>query len=66
LSGSESKPENSEFNCIWECGICVSVCAENAISHGSDLFVIDKAACSNCLVCVRTCPAGVIQGDLFA
>jgi Fe-S-cluster-containing hydrogenase component 2 len=66
LSDSKSKPRNLEFTCIWKCGICISVCAENAISDGSDLFTVNEVRCSGCLACVRACPAGVIEEDLFA
>ncbi len=66
MSNSESKPDNFVFRCIWKCGVCVSVCAENAISHGSEIFNIDRVVCSRCLVCVRICPAGIIEEDLFA
>ncbi len=66
MSSSESKPDRSGFRCIWKCGICVSVCPENAISHGSEIFAIDETVCSKCLSCVRTCPAGVIEEDLVA
>jgi Fe-S-cluster-containing hydrogenase component 2 len=66
LSSSESKPDRCGFACPWRCGVCLSVCAENAISHRLEIFVIDRTTCSECRLCLRACPAGVIQEDLFA
>jgi Pyruvate/2-oxoacid:ferredoxin oxidoreductase delta subunit len=62
----ESRPENIRFACLWQCGICIAVCGDSAISHSSDGFEIDLTACSGCMVCVKTCPAGIIGEDLFA
>jgi Fe-S-cluster-containing hydrogenase component 2 len=64
----ESKPRSEEcrFTCAWQCGICIAVCRHNAISHGSDMFRIDRSVCSECKLCVGTCPAGIIGEDLFA
>ena len=66
MPGSESKAHKSEFKCVWGCGICVAVCRENAVSHASEIFIIDRIACSECLLCVKMCPAGIIEEDLFA
>jgi ferredoxin len=66
LPDSKSKPESPGFICIWKCGVCTAVCGESAILHGSEIFEIDVDACSRCLLCVRTCPAGIIEEDLFA
>lgn len=42
-------------DCI-SCGACADGCPVNAISEGSDKYVIDAATCIDCGACADTCP----------
>lgn len=43
------------------CGACASICPEEAIIEGDELYKIDSAKCSDCGECVDTCPVGAIS-----
>lgn len=43
-----------------KCGSCASVCPQEAISEGSDQYVIDADKCVDCGVCVDECPVEAI------
>lgn len=53
------------------CGACESVCPSGGISKGPDIFVIDTAACTECVgfyhtqQCARVCPvdASLVDTD---
>lgn len=47
------------LNCD-ECGTCVSVCPENALSLGESLAV-DEQKCTSCCRCVDVCPFGALS-----
>jgi len=48
------------------CGACESECPVNAISAGDDIYVIDAAACTECVghadepACAAVCPGECI------
>ncbi len=51
------------------CGACESECPVNAISAGSEIYVIDAASCTECEgyadspLCTAVCPAEcIVQG----
>ncbi len=46
-------------DCV-SCGACASECPVNAISEGSDTYVIDADTCTDCGNCVDVCPAEAI------
>lgn len=46
--------------CI-SCGSCEDSCPVEAISEGSDIYVIDADLCIDCGACVDTCPTGAIE-----
>jgi len=46
-------------DCI-ECGSCVEVCPEDAISEGEGKFVIDQEKCIECASCLDECPTEAI------
>lgn len=49
--------------CVHGClgnGDCVAVCPEGAIHMEQGIAVIDRALCTGCGLCERTCPNGVI------
>ncbi|MDI9485515.1 MAG: 4Fe-4S binding protein [Bacillota bacterium] len=46
--------------CI-SCGICAPECAVEAISEGTDHYVIDADACIDCGACADACPQGAIS-----
>lgn len=51
--------------CAWKCGVCRAVCAEDAVSYLPEDISIDMSACSKCLACVTSCPAGMIGEEEF-
>ncbi len=54
--------------CI-NCGACESECPNNAISEGSDIYVIDPALCTECVgfydveQCAEVCPVDCCVPD---
>jgi ferredoxin len=44
-------------DCI-NCGACQSECPVEAISEGSDKYVIDPSKCTECGACADVCPVG--------
>ncbi len=42
------------------CGVCVEDCPTEAISEGSEIYVIDSALCDDCGDCVEECPVECI------
>ena len=46
--------------CI-SCGACADECPVNAISEGSDTYVIDPDTCIDCGACAGSCPTEAIQ-----
>lgn len=51
--------------CSWRCGVCQAVCAEGAVKRLVEGVSIDRSACSKCLACVVSCPAGTIGEEEF-
>ena len=47
-------------DCI-ACGACVPECPVEAISEGSDIYVIDPELCTDCASCVEVCPVSAIR-----
>ena len=45
--------------CI-SCGSCVDSCPVEAISEGTDIYVIDADACIDCCACESTFPTSAI------
>ena len=45
------------------CAACSDSCPVEAISEGSDKYVIDQDACTDCAACVDTCPVDAIKCD---
>lgn len=48
--------------CI-SCGACAGECPVEAISEGSDKYVIDSNACIDCGSCAEACPVDVPQPE---
>ena len=46
--------------CI-SCGACAAQCPVEAISEGSDKYVIDADTCIDCGACVDVCPVSAIS-----
>jgi len=42
------------------CGACVDECPNEAISEGTDIYVIDPELCDDCGTCVEACPSEAI------
>ena len=51
--------------CPWRCGVCRAVCAEDAVRHLPEGVSIDRSACSKCMACTISCPAGLIGEEGF-
>ena len=47
-------------DCI-KCGACAGECPVEAISEGTDTYVIDADTCIDCGTCADTCPVGAIS-----
>jgi ferredoxin len=43
------------------CGTCEPECPAEAISQGSDKYVIDAAKCTDCGSCCEVCPVECIK-----
>ncbi len=59
----ESKSPKAELShdpgeCI-DCGVCIDICPEGAISTKNRYF-IDRERCTLCWKCVETCPSGAL------
>ena len=49
--------------CI-SCGACAEECPVEAISEGSETYVIDPATCIACGSCAATCPNdAIVEGE---
>lgn len=42
------------------CGICMDECADDAISEGDPIYVIDPEKCTDCGSCQEVCPNDAI------
>lgn len=42
------------------CGACEDSCPVEAISEGTDKYVIDADTCTDCGACEDSCPVGAI------
>lgn len=49
-------------SCI-NCGVCVKVCRENALTATKDDIAIDKEKCNHCGRCVKSCPTDAWKGE---
>ena len=49
------------ISCKWMCGVCSAVCREDALACGAASVRVDPLRCTGCLVCVRLCPAGILE-----
>jgi len=45
------------------CGICVSVCPENAIEMFANYLEIDRNQCTICRKCVKICPVKALSDE---
>lgn len=43
-----------------ECGTCISICRENALTL-TDSLLVDEDACISCGKCVTICPFGALS-----
>lgn len=48
--------------CI-SCGACAAQCPVEAISEGSDKYVINADTCIDCGACVDVCPVSAISPE---
>lgn len=49
-------------SCI-NCGVCVKVCRENALTVTEDGIAIDREKCNHCGRCVKSCPTDAWKGE---
>ena len=43
------------------CGLCVTICPDNAVSMGRGAAVIDQSRCSHCGECKEQCPEDAVR-----
>lgn len=43
------------------CGTCAGACPVNAISEGSEHYIIDPETCISCGTCAGECPVNAIS-----
>jgi anaerobic sulfite reductase subunit C len=60
LIGARS-PKVTDKPCS-QCGACVELCREEAISLTGQVPVVDPAKCLSCGQCIAVCPTGSLQG----
>lgn len=65
MSASESSEKTLLVECDWECGVCSAVCKQHAVSYGEGHVRISSRLCSRCMVCVKVCPAGLLEEHAF-
>jgi Pyruvate/2-oxoacid:ferredoxin oxidoreductase delta subunit len=65
LSDEIPAGDNPTAACLWQCGVCSAVCADRAIAYRPGGLVVDRSRCSGCLICVRVCPAGILEEKTF-
>jgi anaerobic sulfite reductase subunit C len=54
------RPEVSDESCT-ECGACVEICKENAISVQDAVPLVDDSKCLSCGQCIQACPTGTLR-----
>jgi ferredoxin len=45
------------------CGTCAASCPVNAISEGSEHYIIDPETCISCGTCAGDCPVSAISEE---
>lgn len=63
--GETARSESVCVSCEWMCGVCSAVCREDAIACEGGGVRVDPERCIRCLVCVRLCPAGILEDRTF-
>lgn len=48
------------YNCKYEDGFCVDMCAPNAFSYSGNTLTISQDECVGCTACCAMCPAQAI------
>jgi len=66
IRGEFPAPGHYRITLCNQCGACIEVCPEHAISRQGDAVKIDPDKCTYCQTCVSECPSGAIftHGDL--
>jgi len=60
IHGQFPVPGKFSVDVCTQCGVCASVCPENAIDEVDGVYLIDSGKCTNCGICAQECPFGVI------
>ena len=56
----KTMPHKIYDDCI-SCGACQAECPVEAISEGTDKYVIDPEKCTDCGACASVCPVEAIK-----
>ena len=51
-------------NCI-NCGKCIEICPQRAITHGTSIVTVDQDACIGCGLCKQVCPNNAVKIHLM-
>jgi len=63
-------PEGLSFNrevmvsnqrCLADCGECLQICPEKALTKDKEVIVLDRDLCNACGLCAKACPADALQ-----
>ena len=60
ILGRFPAPGKYKISLCTQCGKCIEVCPEKAISDQDGVIKIDPEKCTYCLTCVDECPFGAI------
>ena len=60
IHGHFPAPGRYSIKVCTQCGVCASVCPEEAIKENDGIFVIDPELCVKCGLCVEECPEQVM------
>jgi dissimilatory sulfite reductase (desulfoviridin) alpha/beta subunit len=62
IVGASKPSASSEVPCT-QCGACIEICQENALSLENEVPLVNEERCVFCGQCVRVCPTGTLREE---